>query len=735
MTKHQSTGNPHRVITKSLLTFLKSNPVPSIAVIIFITFFLLYTLTAPRTNVSYADSDLLITVGYHLGLAHPPGYALYSLLLYTATHLPLPGTVAFRAHLLSSLLHGLTLSVLFLAINELIGGLLALKKLTPVFSPKLDPLIFGIIGTASLGVSFHFWLYSHIAEKYPLHDFLVACTALIILKLIRTSSSSIKLWLLLGITTGLGIMYHYTFLLLLPAISYLLWRTRTSISILQIRVLIAGFIFSVLISLGLMLALNSTSAPVSWRFTPSFSGLIDQLTRKQVASEIVATGKPRPLFIMNISLEKILNQIPVYAHQVWSDFGLTTSLLIVLGLFSFLWIKHHLVWMSLLLTVPAFAGIPLYLDWPPDLASQAMLIRLFLFGYTLTPLIIALGLFTFLSVIKKHFPQTLIINLCLLIVTVAIIWRSSQIYPRANLQSFDLIHNYYHTVLNQLPENSRLICLSDISCFALLYDQFVTQTRPDITLIPSAYPLVLSQLNHHPELHGFDYPFNPFLLLDYATWDLDHRRTFIIDLHGRYYDYLGLDYGFFYYIPHGYFGELVTTPPSPLPVPDYQLSQAVSRQIFPPQDPMRLQFKASLAYIHTFNARTYRQLDHPQMAQTDLDQAQSLTSQLPDAYQHLPSVDQLPPLHPYGQLSLASTAGPDAIAEAVNHYLQANDLKPAFIGALAGTFRHPESIRLRLLLAEIYEKINDHVMAKVEYQNILHLDPENQTAKSKLNFN
>ena len=63
--------------------------------------FALYALTAPRT-VALEDDGLFVLSSYFLGVEHPPGYPLFTLVGYLFSHLPF-GSVAYRVHLASAL--------------------------------------------------------------------------------------------------------------------------------------------------------------------------------------------------------------------------------------------------------------------------------------------------------------------------------------------------------------------------------------------------------------------------------------------------------------------------------------------------------------------------------------------------------------------------------------------------------------------------------------------------------
>src|SRR5205807_9860270 len=82
--------------------------------------FALYAATAPRT-VALEDDGLFILSSYFLGIEHPPGYPLHTLLGKLFTYLPV-GSVAYRVHLLSGVLGGLSCAGLWLCAGVLVPG-------------------------------------------------------------------------------------------------------------------------------------------------------------------------------------------------------------------------------------------------------------------------------------------------------------------------------------------------------------------------------------------------------------------------------------------------------------------------------------------------------------------------------------------------------------------------------------------------------------------------------------
>ena len=153
------------------------------------------------------DSGDLVTAAYTLGIAHPPGYPLFTLIAKLFTLLP-TGDVAYRVNLMSAVLAALTVALLYYAVLLL--------------CPRgIDTSGMAIIAAASallLGFSRTFWSQAIIAEVYSLHALLTALTVLLA-TLYRRTKHQRWLWLL-GLTLGLGLSNHLSILLLVPGTLY-----------------------------------------------------------------------------------------------------------------------------------------------------------------------------------------------------------------------------------------------------------------------------------------------------------------------------------------------------------------------------------------------------------------------------------------------------------------------------------------------------------------------------------
>jgi hypothetical protein len=154
---------------------------------------LLYGLTAPRT-VALEDDGIFIMAAYTLGVAHPPGYPLHTLLGWLFTHLPI-ATVEWRVHFLSGVFGALTCAGLWLLARRLTGSALA-----------------AWVAALSLGLSQVFWSQAIIAEVYTLNTFLFVTAWLAVLAY-RESGRWPALHLA-ALVCGLGLANHWPLFLL-----------------------------------------------------------------------------------------------------------------------------------------------------------------------------------------------------------------------------------------------------------------------------------------------------------------------------------------------------------------------------------------------------------------------------------------------------------------------------------------------------------------------------------------
>ncbi len=172
-------------------------------------------------SVALEDDSLFILSGYFNGVSHPPGYPIYTFIVYLFTHLPVWGGVAAKAHGSSAFFGALTIGVLYLLFI-----FIGLKR---IYSALLA-VTFSVSGT--------FWSQAIITEVYTLNCFLNLCAlyiALTVLKNLETPSSdnsNYRLLCLLAVVLGLALANHWPLTMLaFPAyllMSYHAFKLQTN---------------------------------------------------------------------------------------------------------------------------------------------------------------------------------------------------------------------------------------------------------------------------------------------------------------------------------------------------------------------------------------------------------------------------------------------------------------------------------------------------------------------------
>ncbi|MEW6007859.1 MAG: DUF2723 domain-containing protein [bacterium] len=124
----------------------------------------LHTLTP---TIGFHDSGELITCAYTLGIAHPPGYPLYTLLGKVFITLIPFGNIAFRMNMESALFASLCVMMVYF---------ITLKVSGRAEERKNGRIISSVVASLILAFSATFWEQAVIAEKYTLNALFATLT-------------------------------------------------------------------------------------------------------------------------------------------------------------------------------------------------------------------------------------------------------------------------------------------------------------------------------------------------------------------------------------------------------------------------------------------------------------------------------------------------------------------------------------------------------------------------------
>ncbi|MGE5262494.1 MAG: protein O-mannosyl-transferase family [Acidobacteriota bacterium] len=384
---------------------------------------------------SGADSGDLATAAFTLGIPHPPGYPLYTLLAAAFAHLPF-GEPARNVGLFSALAATGAVVMFYRAIMVLLsaGGrtgwqheiIAASITLTLAFSPL-------------------FWSQATIAEVYALEALLVAA-------LLTTLLSDIGPRLEIAAALfGLGFAHHYSIALLVPTALLLLSDSRLT----RQRIMSASLLFLAPLFLYAYLPIRAaTDPPVNWG---------DPRTPDRLWW--VLTAEPYRPYLLGLSSGDIVERMATTARFLFEQFNIWG---VVLGLWG---VAGMMVGESRRARRQALAlltGLGFYIVYAILYGTRDSYIYL-IPGFMLFALLIAFGIDEIAQRLSAGWPRVALAGALVLLPFYNL---------AANFQSMDLSRDrqgfdYAAQVFREVPEDAVVFAKGDERVFALWYYRFV----------------------------------------------------------------------------------------------------------------------------------------------------------------------------------------------------------------------------------------------------------------------
>lgn len=430
-----------------------------IYLILFLNIFLFYLYTLFPTVAAYRDSGEFATVGYLLGVAHPPGYPLYTIALYLLARLIPLGNFAYRANILSAIFSSFTALVLFNLFRKI-------QKKNVAHNKFLNLVSYLVVLCFSFG--YLQWYLSLVSEMYTLNTFFASLVLLITFLYFREDKRYIYLLFFifaLGIANRLDLIFFFP-CLILALIDYI--KNEKSYRIKNIYLL--SFLFLLGISCYLYLPIRSNSQPyIDWNNPQYLDRFWASLTRKTHGSTLdLISSQYKPF-------ENFEDGLEFYFSHLLRNLGYIGIVFVILG------IRFN-----------SYYGVSLFLSWflsaiyfiykanmPPNPHALAILEAHFL----LPNIIVWIWFFLGILYIYKKFNNFLAYLIFFL--TFILCFNFIDNYKRLNKRNNFYAYDYTTNVLRSLPPKSLLIVKEDVQLFSLWYRNFVENKRKDINIIAS----------------------------------------------------------------------------------------------------------------------------------------------------------------------------------------------------------------------------------------------------------
>ena len=273
--------------------------------------FIIYISTLAPTII-HLDAGELTTVQATLGIAHPTGYPLFTMIGFLVSKIFFFANTIIILNLLAALYCAAAVLVFCKLIKLVLDNeqfLIPLSKKTKAIgeiTPFQKSIIASVIGL-SIGLSKTFWFQSTSVEVYSLHLFLISLILYVSLKAFYLSN--VKYWYLLAVLLALSFSNHMTTILLLPGIAFLFFKQNgfKKESFILILKMLAIF-FPVLIVIYLYLPLRAMQDPLlNWGNPIDLERFLRHVSGKQyqvwIFSSVEAAKKQLVYFINSLPTE------------------------------------------------------------------------------------------------------------------------------------------------------------------------------------------------------------------------------------------------------------------------------------------------------------------------------------------------------------------------------------------------------------------------------------------------
>lgn len=446
--------------------------------------FIIYILTlAP--GIIASDSGELATVQYTLGIAHPTGYPLFTILGFLFSHLPIPLKPIAKLNLLTALwsvgaIYVLTITIKFLLDNLLQWVSYKSDQNENIYkrfelSEKIKVLL-SIFGGLVFGFSKTLWFQSLSVEVYSLHIFLFSLTFYFMVKAFTEKEEEVhrtylkNKWSLAFLFLALGLTNHLSTIFIIPSFLFLYFNNwnfdKENLKRFFVYVLFGILVYGIIY---LYIPLRAMTQPfLNWGNPVTLESFINHITGRLYHQFLFPSFGD---YVFNIG--KFLNSLSISFDKSefeGSDFSVVIIIAFLGILVSFFYFRR-LFYLLVFIFLTTMIISALYNI--PDIDAY------YLPAHFVIAIFSSLGFLYLVTIKMKRGNQTLVASLIFLL---SILLEIDQNYSRVDLSNFTLMDDYTLTLLNSIDENSIVLSARSSFYFPSLYYQLVEGVRKDIVI-------------------------------------------------------------------------------------------------------------------------------------------------------------------------------------------------------------------------------------------------------------
>lgn len=452
--------------------------------LLFLSTLLVYTYTAPP-SVFLGDSGDMTTAAALFGVAHDPGYPLYSFLGFIWIKLFAIGTIAWRMNVFSAIFAAGGVVLVYIIVKYVTKNTLA-----------------AFVAAATLAFSSTYWLFGTTAEVFSLHAFL---SLLFLYALVRFYVKHEKKYIYLAaFAFSLSIAHHHTIILWVPGAVILLfaskfWRYLRVRDIFTALIITAsGVLWYFYLPISQWL-----SGLYYWNDGMSIRGVMDIFFRKSYGTFDIQIGGAA------VEAGGRAQYLPVYGLLFLYNFSIFGGILAVIGaIWGF--VQRRVITVALLLNFVvsgllflAYAGLQL-----SGLFRLGMIEKFSVMSFCIIALFIGFGVdwVTSSGLLQRFFERLQIQRAGVILrgmVVLLPVYLLISHWPALNLRNYWGGWAIGMDMFINAPPHSIIGVTSDTMSFNSRYLTDVENFRNDVIVATSPHPPILKRLEEFAQANSF----------------------------------------------------------------------------------------------------------------------------------------------------------------------------------------------------------------------------------------
>lgn len=428
-------------------------------------------------DVYSGDIGDLVTAAWVFGVAHPPGYPLFTFLGHLFTHY-IPGSLP---------------PVSKMALISVIASLVGLIFFYKFAFRVTKNLYLSFLSTSILAFSYLFWIQAEIPEVFGLNNLFIIL--ILYYSILFYEGKKAKDLYLLVFLCGLSLTHHQTILFIFPTVLLLVIKHFKFVFLNPKRILIMSGIFILGLLPYIYVPIAASHNPViNWNNASNLNNFIKLISRSAYGDFAP------PVFAVQLDVKYII--VADYFKTLVSNYSYQIIFIFFLGLIR-LFQKNRYLLFTLFLAF--FLSGPFFIFYCAVYANteghMGVIERFYVASAIIFMFFVTYGFLLLNSLLSRIFAKKYYVYLLLCYFLIIPYLLLVYNYPKTNLSTTKIGQNLVIDMFKSIPNNSILLLSGDTPTFNSWYMHYVLGFRKDIIIINSK----MTQANNYIELEKTKY--------------------------------------------------------------------------------------------------------------------------------------------------------------------------------------------------------------------------------------